>query len=188
MCVSDTPVCQATAPGLAYLSACSAGRHSFLLGATCCLSCIVACVCAVLCSGRCVASEHAQLSTTTPHLCVPFVCRKLCELVTAYVREILKCTAPHLTGSIAVYRAGYSPAERREIEGALFRGSLRAGECPVCCGGSALPACLLSLGGRRRAGSACRAQQQLRGGCCASAAAVTSYGPLITGSTDLSLD
>ena len=33
--------------------------------------------------------------------------RKLCELVTAYVREILRCTAPQLADSIAVYRAGY---------------------------------------------------------------------------------
>lgn len=33
--------------------------------------------------------------------------RKLCELVTAYVREILKSTAPDLAGTIAVYRAGY---------------------------------------------------------------------------------
>ena len=36
--------------------------------------------------------------------------RKLCELVTAYTRETLRVTAPHLTQSIAVYRAGYSPA------------------------------------------------------------------------------
>ena len=38
--------------------------------------------------------------------------RKLCELVTAYTRESLRVTAPHLTQSIAVYRAGYSPAVR----------------------------------------------------------------------------
>ena len=35
--------------------------------------------------------------------------RKLCELVTAYTRETLKNTAPHLAKSISVYRAGYSP-------------------------------------------------------------------------------
>ena len=35
--------------------------------------------------------------------------RKLCELVTAYTRETLKSSAPHLTSSISVYRAGYSP-------------------------------------------------------------------------------
>lgn len=38
--------------------------------------------------------------------------RKLCELVTAYTRETLRVTAPNLTQSIAVYRAGYSPAVR----------------------------------------------------------------------------
>ena len=35
--------------------------------------------------------------------------RKLTELVTAYTRETLKATAPHLASSISVYRAGYSP-------------------------------------------------------------------------------
>lgn len=35
--------------------------------------------------------------------------RKLCELVTAYTRETLRDTAPHLTDTISVYRAGYSP-------------------------------------------------------------------------------
>ena len=38
--------------------------------------------------------------------------RKLCELVTAYTRETLKATAPHLAQSISVYRAGYSPQAR----------------------------------------------------------------------------
>ncbi|KAK9816796.1 hypothetical protein WJX72_005198 [[Myrmecia] bisecta] len=52
--------------------------------------------------------------------------RKLCELVTAYTREMLKSTAPHLAKSISVYRAGYSPQERREIERALFNGELWA--------------------------------------------------------------
>ncbi len=35
--------------------------------------------------------------------------RKLCELVTAYTRETLRDTAPHLCDTISVYRAGYSP-------------------------------------------------------------------------------
>ncbi|KAL3163301.1 hypothetical protein ABBQ32_009693 [Trebouxia sp. C0010 RCD-2024] len=52
--------------------------------------------------------------------------RKLCELVTAYTRETLKNTAPHLAKAISVYRAGYSPQERREIEGALHDGDLWA--------------------------------------------------------------
>ena len=50
--------------------------------------------------------------------------RKLSELVTAYVREILAVTAPELRTKVAVYRAGYSATERREIEAALFSGSL----------------------------------------------------------------
>lgn len=36
--------------------------------------------------------------------------RKMCELVMAYTRETLKATAPHLSDTISVYRAGYSPA------------------------------------------------------------------------------
>ena len=35
--------------------------------------------------------------------------RKMCELVLAYTRETLKATAPHLSETISVYRAGYSP-------------------------------------------------------------------------------
>jgi len=38
--------------------------------------------------------------------------RKLCELVTAYTRETLRDTAPHLAHSISVYRGGYSPQVR----------------------------------------------------------------------------
>ena len=38
--------------------------------------------------------------------------RKMCELVTAYTRETLKDTAPHLANTISVYRAGYSPEVR----------------------------------------------------------------------------
>jgi DEAD/DEAH box helicase domain-containing protein len=52
--------------------------------------------------------------------------RKLCELVTAYTRETLKATSPHLIDTISVYRAGYSAQDRRGIEHALFSGKLRA--------------------------------------------------------------
>lgn len=52
--------------------------------------------------------------------------RKLCELVTAYTRETLRCTAPDLAARVAVYRAGYSPSERRSLERALHDGTLCA--------------------------------------------------------------
>jgi DEAD/DEAH box helicase domain-containing protein len=48
--------------------------------------------------------------------------RKAAELVAAYARRRLP---PELAGSVRPYRAGYLPAERREIEQALFSGSLR---------------------------------------------------------------
>jgi len=50
--------------------------------------------------------------------------RKLSELVIAYVREILMVTAPEQQTKVAVYRAGYSANERRQIEAALFSGAL----------------------------------------------------------------
>lgn len=52
--------------------------------------------------------------------------RKLSELVVAYTREILAITSPERSTNIAVYRAGYSPSERRDIESALFSGRLLA--------------------------------------------------------------
>lgn len=51
--------------------------------------------------------------------------RKLCELVLTYTRETLKVTAPHLIHTLKSYRAGYTPADRREIEADLFAGRLR---------------------------------------------------------------
>ena len=36
------------------------------------------------------------------------------------------CVLPRCADTISVYRAGYSPAERRAIEAALFAGRLRA--------------------------------------------------------------
>ena len=60
--------------------------------------------------------------------------RKLAELVYGYTREILTRKASRTTGasgamdkvasSLAVYRAGFTPLERREIEGRLSRGEL----------------------------------------------------------------
>ncbi|CAG9467695.1 unnamed protein product [Pedinophyceae sp. YPF-701] len=51
--------------------------------------------------------------------------RKMCELVTAYAREALQTTAPHLVNTVSVYRAGYAAQDRRDIERALFGGRLR---------------------------------------------------------------
>lgn len=58
--------------------------------------------------------------------------RKLCELVASYTRDIILSKFEHidtdfakqLSRKIAVYRGGYSPEERREIESALFSGHL----------------------------------------------------------------
>eukprot|EP00798_Chlamydomonas_sp_ICE-L_P008044 gene8044-1278_t len=52
--------------------------------------------------------------------------RRLCELVACYTRELLKASAPDLINSFKVYRGGYSPEERRQIESELFRGDLLA--------------------------------------------------------------
>ncbi|EFJ42855.1 hypothetical protein VOLCADRAFT_97014 [Volvox carteri f. nagariensis] len=52
--------------------------------------------------------------------------RKLCELVTAYTREILAACAPEYTERVKVYRAGYSPSERRAMEADLHSGRLLA--------------------------------------------------------------
>ncbi|XP_010936422.1 uncharacterized protein [Elaeis guineensis] len=58
--------------------------------------------------------------------CIAFCkTRKLCELVLCYTREILQEVAHNLVGSISVYRAGYTPQERRRIEAELFEGKLR---------------------------------------------------------------
>ncbi|MCL6648977.1 MAG: DEAD/DEAH box helicase [Chloroflexi bacterium] len=51
--------------------------------------------------------------------------RKLAELVAVYARERLRRDGD-LADRIAVYRAGYLPAERREIERRLFNGELLA--------------------------------------------------------------
>jgi len=50
--------------------------------------------------------------------------RKMVELVLQYTREILSDVDPELGDFLASYRAGYSPVERRGIEGSLFSGQL----------------------------------------------------------------
>ena len=79
--------------------------------------------------------------------------RKLCELVTAYTRETLRTTAPHLVHSIAVYRAGYSPAVRPALltlalSSCAFLSSPAASRSP-CKRGQACSCCSLAC----RAGS-----------------------------------
>lgn len=60
----------------------------------------------------CMQAECVQHGLRTIAFCNT---RKLCELVTAYTRETLKSTAPHLASSISVYRAGYSPQVHSRI-------------------------------------------------------------------------
>ena len=50
--------------------------------------------------------------------------RKLSELVFTYTKEIIATTSPHRLDKISVYRAGYSPEERRAIESDIFNGTL----------------------------------------------------------------
>ncbi|MDQ7820555.1 MAG: DUF1998 domain-containing protein [Armatimonadota bacterium] len=50
--------------------------------------------------------------------------RKITELIYRYARAELREHAPHLADRIRSYRAGYLPAERRDIERLLFAGQL----------------------------------------------------------------
>jgi DEAD/DEAH box helicase domain-containing protein len=50
--------------------------------------------------------------------------RIVAELLYRYVREELRRHGPRLAEAVRAYRGGYLPAERREIEGMLFRGEL----------------------------------------------------------------
>lgn len=62
--------------------------------------------------------------------------RKLCELVVAYVREMLRASAPALEGAISVYRGGYRCIFHEYSRGipatsTFHAGYLRAQCCPV---------------------------------------------------------
>eukprot|EP00890_Picochlorum_soloecismus_P000885 jgi/Picsp_1/1798/NSC_05266-R1_atp-dependent rna helicase len=50
--------------------------------------------------------------------------RKLSELVFTYTKEIIAAISPQRLDKISVYRAGYSPDERRAIESDIFNGKL----------------------------------------------------------------
>jgi DEAD/DEAH box helicase domain-containing protein len=52
--------------------------------------------------------------------------RKAVELLSKLVKEDLQKTNPEIAELIAPYRAGYTPQQRRELEGRLMRGELRA--------------------------------------------------------------
>jgi DEAD/DEAH box helicase domain-containing protein len=52
--------------------------------------------------------------------------RRAVELIARYARARLEETAPDLAARVAPYRAGYTPAQRRELERALVDGELRA--------------------------------------------------------------
>ncbi|HXB63645.1 MAG TPA: DEAD/DEAH box helicase [Solirubrobacteraceae bacterium] len=52
--------------------------------------------------------------------------RRGVELLTRLVREELQNDAPDLADLVMPYRAGYTPQQRRELEGRLMRGELRA--------------------------------------------------------------
>jgi DEAD/DEAH box helicase domain-containing protein len=52
--------------------------------------------------------------------------RKGVEVLSRLVKQDLDDTAPELADLVAPYRAGYTPQQRRELEGRLTRGELRA--------------------------------------------------------------
>jgi DEAD/DEAH box helicase domain-containing protein len=52
--------------------------------------------------------------------------RKGVEMISRMVRDHLADTAPLLADKVMPYRAGYTPEQRRDIEGRLTRGELRA--------------------------------------------------------------
>jgi DEAD/DEAH box helicase domain-containing protein len=52
--------------------------------------------------------------------------RRAVELIARYVQQRLEDSAPELAGRVAPYRAGYTPAQRRELERRLVDGDLLA--------------------------------------------------------------
>lgn len=78
-------------------------------------------------------SATAEAAKLTAHLVgadarvLTFVrSRAAAESVSAHSREQISAYYPHLIGSVAAYRGGYLPEERRELETALRTGQLRS--------------------------------------------------------------
>ncbi|MHB1809268.1 MAG: DEAD/DEAH box helicase [Solirubrobacteraceae bacterium] len=76
------------------------------------------------------AAEGAELLAGLVRAGARAICfvrsRKGVELLSKLLRERLAASDPALAELIAPYRAGYTPQQRREIEGRLMRGELRA--------------------------------------------------------------
>jgi DEAD/DEAH box helicase domain-containing protein len=79
---------------------------------------------------RSALSEGAELLARLVREGARTICfiksRKGVELLAKLVREDLLQTDPALAELVAPYRAGYTPQQRRELEGRLARGELRA--------------------------------------------------------------
>lgn len=84
---------------------------------------------------NCIRSlAYRSLAYVCPVIISPlllFKVRKIVELVLRYTLQDLEQSAPHLCDTVASYRGGYTKEERREIEVALFSGSL-TGVCATC--------------------------------------------------------
>ena len=79
---------------------------------------------------RSVLAEGAQLLARLAREGARTICfmksRKGVELLSRLVSEQLRDSDPELAELIVPYRAGYTPQQRRELEGRLMRGELRA--------------------------------------------------------------
>jgi DEAD/DEAH box helicase domain-containing protein len=79
---------------------------------------------------RSALGEAAELLATLVREGTRSICfmksRKGVEVLSRLVKEDLQTTHPELAERVEPYRAGYTPQQRRELEGRLMRGELRA--------------------------------------------------------------